>query len=536
MKRNFGLVLISAVAALLIGGCSIDGQQTGTVVGDAGSGQSTPWEIEFNRGKENLASGFYGLALERFQSALALNPHSDRVLNAVAVTYDRLGRDDMAKLYYDRALAIEPNSAITLNNVGYSLLRHERYEEALIYFERALKHEPVLADRRVTSANRQLAMDRLRVARQRENRQVIAKASWNGTPEAGRVACADAGSASIGRMGERVFELVTNPTNDAAAPSPYRSGHGSGTVGPEVPSLPCHLSRQGRVAVLNTTGHETELQVAAADNDRAMILPGATARAAVALLNSVPPVTASRSRPVRAATPEGHPLQALLQDARPAPSQAAAAAPEGKAAVEKQAGPVELRRASKQVEKGPPEKVKVSAAAETVTKPASSTTTRAATAPRAIEPQSASPGASRLTVVSATAPIAVADSGRAVESAKMKPRVVSPTVNPAGLIIEVSNGAGRNKLAARMRTYLEAKGLPVSFLTNAESFRFQHTKIFYKSGNRSVAERFAQQLPIAVQFIEVSGYFSDVRILLGADILNFDSATLFAAKAGGSNA
>ena len=138
-------------------------------------------------------------------------------------------------------------------------------------------------------------------------------------------------------------------------------------------------------------------------------------------------------------------------------------------------------------------------------------------------------------VVTPLLPIPVA-ADRPVAADQDKKTVTVPAVHQASLIVEVSNGAGRNKLAARVRAYFERKGLPVSFLTNAENFGFQHTKIFYKRGERSAAENFARQLPIPVQLIEVSGYFADIRVLLGADILNFDRNTLYAAKTGGSNA
>jgi hypothetical protein len=104
------------------------------------------------------------------------------------------------------------------------------------------------------------------------------------------------------------------------------------------------------------------------------------------------------------------------------------------------------------------------------------------------------------------------------------------------LKVEISNGAGRNKLAARMRSYLTSKGLPVSYLTNAASFKNRSTAIFYKPGHRPAAERFAKQLPIAVELHEVTESYADVRIRLGADILEFDTRSLYVAKHGERNA
>ncbi len=86
-----------------------------------------------------------------------------------------------------------------------------------------------------------------------------------------------------------------------------------------------------------------------------------------------------------------------------------------------------------------------------------------------------------------------------------------------------------------MRAYLTSKGLPVSYLTNAASFRNRTTTIFHKPGQRQAAERFAKQLPIAVELREVTDGYADIRIRLGRDILEFDSRSLYALKHGDRN-
>jgi tetratricopeptide (TPR) repeat protein len=380
MKRKACLAIASAALAFALGGCSVEGWNGGTTVGDSGGEQRTAWESEFSRGKESLSSGYFGLALERFKAALSLNPESARVMNALAVTYDRLGRHDLAQLYYDRALAIDPNSATTLNNLGYSMLTRERYEEALIYFEQALKQRQVAAERRMTSANRQLALDRLRTVRQREEREIVIKASLAGAADAGRDGCQAYKTSAIGRSGARVFTLVTDP----AARSAVQSGL----------AADCEYSWGPRVAMINTA------------------------------VEAMPPVVAA-------------PVTAVERT----PSTLA-------------------------------EKPKSSAA------PAADQTLR----------------------------------------------------------VEVSNGAGRNKLAARMRSYLEAKGLTVSYLTNAASFDNQSTAIFYKPGMRAEAEQFARQLPVSAELIEMDKYYAHIRVRLGRDMLDFDNNTLYVASRGAPDA
>jgi hypothetical protein len=104
------------------------------------------------------------------------------------------------------------------------------------------------------------------------------------------------------------------------------------------------------------------------------------------------------------------------------------------------------------------------------------------------------------------------------------------------LRVEVSNGAGRNKLAARMRSYLESKGLTVSYLTNAASFGNQRTAIFYKPGMRTEAEQFARQLPVFADLVEMDKYYAHIRVRLGRDILDFDKDTLYVASRGAPDA
>ncbi|MPY75145.1 MAG: tetratricopeptide repeat protein [Alphaproteobacteria bacterium] len=406
MKKSYRPFLVALLAALAAAGCS---PETGTVVGGLDSGPRQTWEREFNQGKENLASGYFGLALQHFKSALGKNPQSIRVMNALAVTYDRLGRHDLAELYYDHALAIEPGSSTTLNNVGYSMLTRERYEEALIYFERALTLRQEPSERRMIVANRQLTMDRLRMARQRQGGREVAKAA--ATAASARDDCRSQGSNLVGRMGERVFALVTNPAI------------------PRLPSGHCGSGRSLRVAMLHTGG-------------------AGQASGPAGIGGSADVVTPETARAVPLPQPPGGDNLAVR-------------------------GPVERQGTD-----------------------------------------------SLVGVVKASAEGARGATGQ----------IGSPPLK-----VEVSNGAGRNKLAARMRDYFTSKGLAVSYLTNAASFKHRTTTIFYKSGNHAAAQRFAEQFPIPVELVEMNGHYADVLIRLGADILEFDSKSLYAATHGERN-
>jgi hypothetical protein len=90
------------------------------------------------------------------------------------------------------------------------------------------------------------------------------------------------------------------------------------------------------------------------------------------------------------------------------------------------------------------------------------------------------------------------------------------------LVIELSNGAGRRSMAERMRAFLNAEGLGVDRLTNAESYTSRKSVIGYRDGLEEEAKLLAALLPIAVELRLVRDQRADLRLLLGGDLLAFD--------------
>jgi Flp pilus assembly protein TadD len=80
-----------------------------------------PGGDSYDTGRSLLASGDVAGAMAAFRQALIEAPQSVDTLNAIAVCYDRLGRYDVSRSYYDSALAISPGAVLVLNNLGYSL-------------------------------------------------------------------------------------------------------------------------------------------------------------------------------------------------------------------------------------------------------------------------------------------------------------------------------------------------------------------------------------------------------------------------------
>lgn len=88
-------------------------------------------------GKENFAAGRLGLAIVDFERALKEHGPSVDRLNALAATYDRLSRFDLADRAYRQALVLDPNSSQTLNNLGYSYMLRGRVDLAAAYLAKA---------------------------------------------------------------------------------------------------------------------------------------------------------------------------------------------------------------------------------------------------------------------------------------------------------------------------------------------------------------------------------------------------------------
>jgi|GEM_PF-4259586 len=92
-------------------------------------------ENSYERGKYYLAKGYNGLALNHFKIALSNEPNDIPTLNAVAVTYQRLDRHDMAIIIFEKALNLNSSSPQTLNNIGYFYLSAGKPEESIKFFK-----------------------------------------------------------------------------------------------------------------------------------------------------------------------------------------------------------------------------------------------------------------------------------------------------------------------------------------------------------------------------------------------------------------
>lgn len=92
----------------------------------------------YQQGKRQLAAGSIGLAIDAFRQAVRAEPENIDALNGLAVAYDRIGRFDLSRRYYEQALGIAPGSAMLQHNFGYSLALQGKREEGRELMENAL--------------------------------------------------------------------------------------------------------------------------------------------------------------------------------------------------------------------------------------------------------------------------------------------------------------------------------------------------------------------------------------------------------------
>lgn len=129
--EHFKLTVIACAGiVLLLAGCTTAPEATAEKTVDIVQSDSS-----YERGKYYLAKGYNGLALNHFITALHHNPGDVPIMNAVAITYQRLDRPDMARSVFEKALNLNSNSSQTLNNLGYFYLSSGKPEKALKFFK-----------------------------------------------------------------------------------------------------------------------------------------------------------------------------------------------------------------------------------------------------------------------------------------------------------------------------------------------------------------------------------------------------------------
>ena len=93
-------------------------------------------------GARHFSDGAFGLAQEKFQSAVEKAPSDPVAWMGLAASYDRLRRFDLADRAYAQAEKLEPANPVLYNNRGYSYLLRGNVVKAREYFLKAQSLDP----------------------------------------------------------------------------------------------------------------------------------------------------------------------------------------------------------------------------------------------------------------------------------------------------------------------------------------------------------------------------------------------------------
>lgn len=127
MKR--GGTFLSAVAILALAACSASKLEVRAIPSAIAPG-AKPLDFRLAEAHGQLALGNVALALESYRKAMREDPQSADAVAGLAVCYDRMGRYDLSRRYYEMALAIEPGDPHLLAAFAASLDQQGKVVEA----------------------------------------------------------------------------------------------------------------------------------------------------------------------------------------------------------------------------------------------------------------------------------------------------------------------------------------------------------------------------------------------------------------------
>lgn len=460
---------------------------------------------EYQKGKQLLSQGRFALAAQSFQAALFAGGTSVEVLNALAVSYDKLGRYDLSDRYYQRALTLNPNNPQTVNNLAVSLAQRGAPDLAAKVLSDAHGQRP--SDTTI-AANLKLAQ-RQATAEPTATAAAVVPIPTPIAPPVPRIEQTSPSTQQLVTFGVRAaaaphqFALAPATVNATQSPMLGASAN-SPSVASEQPSNAAKISPALPAHVGTVSPNSTAQKFVSTDGGRSD----------AGLKSIAPSLAVSRTADsVSTDEDEARPLTVSAPEIRPAIISEALAPP-----------PVSL--------KAEPPDAKAIAAVPPLqaarVPPADHQTT-------AVPPQPASktPAIKGLPPVTDFSKMALARSrlgSRIADSGNIQPPDIAARKSAApefalarlGVRVEVANGAGRRYMAARMRAFLDGRGFDVAHITNARSFDHVQTVIAYRDEYREEALNLAKSLAVKVELIRVAELPAGIRLILGSDLVAFD--------------
>ena len=171
-KLARAIALAAPLLALTLGGCATVGnlmsrlsghrpvpqlQARAAPTGASERPMTLPADRLYKAAARSIQERDYAEALDILQIARERTPDDARVLNALGVVYDKLGRFDLSERYYALAARAEPDSPIVAANLRYSSMLQAAQRSPAPLLAQAAPPAPVrLADLSTTNEPRAL--------------------------------------------------------------------------------------------------------------------------------------------------------------------------------------------------------------------------------------------------------------------------------------------------------------------------------------------------------------------------------------------
>ncbi|MGH7023757.1 MAG: tetratricopeptide repeat protein, partial [Caulobacteraceae bacterium] len=103
-------------------GVALAQAETPAAIGPANAPRLAPAEVLYARSVKAIERHEYGVAIGLLRQARDAAPDNVRVLTALGVTYDHLGRFDLSSRYYDQAQKLDPGSTVLAQDRHTSMM------------------------------------------------------------------------------------------------------------------------------------------------------------------------------------------------------------------------------------------------------------------------------------------------------------------------------------------------------------------------------------------------------------------------------
>ena len=477
MNKRQLLSTVLVVAPLALAGCSDGGNFMAEGVDSSDSAYVASASHEM--GVFHFSSGNFGLAVQHFQSATATDPRSVEAWNGLAATYDKLGRFDLAERYYKRALVVDPQSAQTLNNLGFSYWLQGRYDLAMAHLREA---DALDGGNRVIAANHKIAIQSYLAQRGSSKKQ---KNVAEATEEIPLLSARPTFSGpTVERIAKDQHRLITRAdTVETRQPSPKEAVAAPDSVLKGLAYAPSHRGTAPDVKAAAVPRPLPAMKIDSAELTETLMPALPPRRVTFAVLDEHPGKRQSAKADQSGTTSTASDAsEENLHDAWEAPFSLTGML---------EASITDIQLAETHV-------------------PIPVTVQPVDQVSRALASNNLRIGARSTVMDSTVTHLALEDRTQFSAAATSLP------------VIELSNGVGRDGMAARLGGYLADRGLPAKRLTNAQAFDRDETTIYYSEGWRVYAMGLASLLPTDVSLVSFADERSDIRIEIGRDLLLFD--------------